>query len=74
MELTGGFPSWRFDGNLLYVRQGGGSLIEAAYTFAQGSYINTDLSLLSSHLLNDPRAIAYRKQVNTSESDYILVV
>jgi len=69
-----GLPLMEVDGNLLYVRQGGGSLIEAAYTFAQGSYINTDLSLLSSHLLNDPRAIAYRKQVNTSESDYILVV
>jgi len=67
-------PTFEIDGAVVYMRAGGKSLIEAKYNFADGSYNNKDLSLLSSHLLNAPQAIAYRKQTNTDESDYVLVV
>lgn len=67
-------PTFEIDSAVIYMRDGGKSLIEAKYNFADGSYNNKDLSLLSSHLLNDPKAMAYRKQTNTDEADYVLVV
>jgi len=72
--VEGTTPIVEVDGNLLFLKQGGQSLVESSYNFANGSYVNTDLSLLSSHLLDSPIAMAYRKQTSTNESDYILVV
>jgi hypothetical protein len=69
-----GLQAFEIDGNLIYVRSGGKSLIEAKYEFTSGGYDSTDLSLLSSHLLNSPQSIAYRKQTDASEADYVLVV
>jgi hypothetical protein len=67
-------PTYEIDGAVVYLREGGKSLIQTKFNFADGSYINRDLSLLSSHLLNDPKSMAYRKQSNTDEADYVLVV
>ncbi len=67
-------PTFEIDGAVVFMRSGGKSLIESKFNFADGSYINKDLSLLSSHLLNEPKAISYRKQTNTDEADYVLIV
>lgn len=62
------------DGALLFMRSGGKALIETQYNFAQGRFVNQNLSLLSSHLLNNPISMAYRKLTSTDEADYVLVV
>lgn len=62
------------DGAVVFIRTGGRSLIESQYNFADGGYTNKDLSLLSSHLLDSPVAISYRKQANTDEADYVNVI
>jgi hypothetical protein len=67
-------PVFEVDGNILFIRDGGKSLIESIYNYADGYYTNQDLSLLASHLLIDPKSITYRKQTNTNEADYILIV
>lgn len=61
-------------GSTVFVRNGGKSLIEATYSFADGNYIAQDLNLLSSHILNNPIDFAYRKQTNTDDSDYLIVI
>lgn len=61
------------DGSLVFLRKGGKSVIMSSYNFADGGYNQTDLSLLASHLLNSPTAMAYRKQTNANEADYLLV-
>ena len=71
---SGVSPAVEIDGAIVFLKSGGKALIESQYNFAQGSYINKDLSLLSSHLLNNPVSMAYRKQTSTDESDYVLVV
>jgi len=62
------------NGSIVYLRKGGKSLIESTFNFAAGSYQNIDLNLLSSHVLNDPKSLAYRKHTSTDDSDYIFVV
>lgn len=69
-----GLRQFDVHGKTIYMRSGGKSLQEADYTFAQGSYIPTDLNLLSSHIINDPKVVTYRKQTSTDDADYILVV
>lgn len=67
-------PPFEIDGAVVFLKNGGKSLLESKFTFADGAYTNKDLSLLSSHLLNNPKSIAYRKQTSTDEADYVLVV
>lgn len=67
-------PTFEINGAIVYMRAGGRSLIESKYNFADGSYVNKDLSLLSTHLLNNPMSMSFRKQTNTDEADYVLVV
>ena len=68
------FPPFDVSGSMVYMRKGGKSLLESTYTFANGSYETQDLSLLASHLLVNPVAMAYRTQTSTDEADYVLVV
>jgi hypothetical protein len=48
--------------------------MEGTYSFAQGSYEVSNLNLLAAHVLTNPVSMAYRKQTNTDEADYVLVV
>ena len=67
-------PVFEVSGNIFFIRDGGKSLLEFIYSYADGFYAKQDLSLLASHLINDPISITYRKQTSTNEADYILVV
>lgn len=61
-------------GSFMYLRSGGKAVVEGTYLQAAESYVFRNLNLLSSHLLNSPKDIAYRRQKSTTEADYILAV
>ena len=58
----------------LYVQRQGKALNEFQYSDTTLSYISTSISLLSSHLLNDPIEMALRKATSTEESDSLLML
>ena len=74
MGAKNGLRAFIVSGSTVFVRNGGRSLIEATYSFADGNYVPQDLNLLSSHILNNPIDFAYRKQTDTDESDYLIVI
>lgn len=69
-----GLDCFEIEGTQVFMRSGGKSLIQAKYNFVDGGYQNKDMALLSSHLLNEPVSMSYRKQSSADDSDYILVV
>ena len=69
-----GLDCFEIEGTQVFMRSGGKSLIQAKYNFVDGGYQNKDMALLSSHLLNNPVSMTYRKQSSADDSDYILVV
>jgi len=69
-----GLDCFEIEGTQVFMRSGGKSLIQAKYNFVDGGYQNKDMALLSSHLLNTPVSMTYRKQSSADDSDYILVV
>jgi len=58
----------------LYVQRQGKALNEFQYSDTTLSYISTSISLLSSHLINDPIEMALRKASSTEESDSLLML
>lgn len=58
----------------LYIQRQGKSLNEFQYSDTTLSYISTSISLLSSHLINDPIELALRKTSSTEESDSLLML
>ena len=58
----------------LYVQRQGKALNEFQYSDTTLSYISTSISLLSSHLINDPIELALRKSTSTEESDTLLML
>lgn len=58
----------------VFMKNGGKSVVEGTYSFADGRYLVKDLNLLASHVLNTPIDMTYRKQTNTDEADYLIVV
>ena len=58
----------------LYIQRQGKSLNEFQYSDATLSYISTSISLLSSHLINDPIELALRKASSTQDSDTLLML
>jgi len=58
----------------VFLRNSGKSVIEATYSFADGRYLTKDLNLLASHVLNTPVDMTYRRQNNTDESDYLIII
>lgn len=62
------------DGNITFLKAGGRSVISATYEYTSGGYTTVDLSMLASHLLNDSRCMAYKKQQSTNDSDYLYAV
>jgi hypothetical protein len=69
-----GIRPYIVSGSTVFMRQGGKSVMEATYSFADGYYLAKDLNLLASHVLTTPIDMAYRKQTSTDESDYLIVI
>ena len=62
------------DAGTLFVQRQGKALAEVSFSDAQLTYVTTKISLLSGHLLKDPKRIALRKAVDTDENDLLLIV
>ena len=58
----------------LYIQRQGKALNEFQYSDSTASYISTSISLLSSHLMNNPIEMALRKATSTDESDSLLLL
>jgi len=64
----------QLDSGTMYIKRQGKSLSEFLYSDATLSYVSNNISLLSSHLLKTPRAMALRKAASTDESDLLFIV
>jgi hypothetical protein len=58
----------------IYVQRQGKALNEFLYSDATLSYVSTSISLLSSHLINNPLELALRKATSTEETDALLML
>jgi hypothetical protein len=58
----------------LYVQRQGKALNEFQFTDTTQSYVSTSISLLSSHLINNPQELAMRKATSTEESDTLFML
>ncbi len=62
------------DGATLFFERNGKVLREFTYSDLQQTYAANDISILSSHLLNAPVAMAIRRSTNTDSANYLHVV
>jgi len=62
------------DGASIFIQRQGKSLQEFLYSDITASYQTAKISLLSSHLLNEPVDIAVKRSTSTDEGDRILIV
>jgi hypothetical protein len=62
------------DAGTLFVQRQGKALAEVSFSDAQLTYVTTKISLLSGHLLKEPKRMALRKAVDTDENDLLLIV
>lgn len=58
----------------IYVQRQGKALNEFLYSDTTLSYVSTSISLLSSHLINNPLELALRKATSTEETDALLML
>jgi len=63
----------QLESGTLFVQRQGKSLNEFAFTDVQLTYVTSKISLLSGHLLRNPRRMALRRSVATDENDLLLV-
>jgi hypothetical protein len=62
------------EGGVLYIQRGARSVQEFIFTDTQQSYTNNLVSLISSHLVNNPVDYALRRATNTEDGSYLLMV
>ena len=62
------------DAGTLFVQRQGKALAEVSFSDAQLTYITSKISLLSGHLLKNPKRMALRRAVDTDENDLLLIV
>lgn len=62
------------DGAVIFVQSGGKAVREFVWDEAQQDFRCDPISLLSSHLLNDPVDFAIRKATSTEDADFVIVV
>ena len=62
------------DGSTIFVKKGGKSLGTLIYNENELAYTSSNLSLFSSHLIDEPVDFSYRKSTNTEEASYLLIV
>lgn len=61
-------------GNTLFIQRQGKALNEFLYSSGEDAYTSTQISLLSSHLLNNPTDMSIRKTTSTDEGDRLAIV
>ena len=61
-------------GNTLFIQRQGKALNEFLYSSGEDAYTSTQISLLSSHLLNTPVDMSMRKATSTDEGDRLAIV
>ena len=61
-------------GNTLFIQRQGKALNEFLYSSGEDAYTSTQISLLSSHLLNNPTDMSIRKTTSTDEGDRLNIV
>jgi len=61
-------------GGTLYIQRQGKALNEFLYSSGEDAYTSTQISLLSSHLLNNPSDMSIRKATSTDEGDRLALV
>jgi hypothetical protein len=62
------------DAGTLFVQRQGKALAEVTFSDAQLTYITSKISLLSGHLLKNPKRMSLRRAVDTDENDLLLIV
>lgn len=62
------------DAGTLFIQRQGKALSEVSFSDTQLTYITNKISLLSGHLLKNPKRMALRKAVDTDENDLLLIV
>ena len=62
------------ESGVLFIHRQGKMLAEVAYNDAQLTYVTSKMSLLSGHLLKNPKRMALRRAVNTDENDLLFIV
>lgn len=67
-------PPINVDGVIIYLGSGGKSLRELIYNRDVQSYESNELSVLSSHLYNNPYQLTFRKSVSSEKGDTILIL
>ena len=69
-----GVPVAGLDSGTLFIQRSGKSLNEMIFTDAEQAYTTSNISVMSSHLLNSPIDIAMRRATSTEESDRLFMV
>ena len=64
----------QLDSGTIYIRRQGKALSEFLYSDTTLSYVSNSISLLSSHLLKEPKEMALRKATSTDETDLLMIV
>ena len=64
----------QLESGILFVQRQGKTLAEIAYSDTQLTYLTSKISLLSGHLLKNPKRMDIRRGVNTDENDLLFVV
>jgi hypothetical protein len=64
----------QLESGILFVQRQGKALSEIAYSDATLSYETSKVSLLSGHLLKNPKSMDIRRAVATDENDLLLIV
>ena len=62
------------EGGTLFIQRQGKALRELLFSDVELSYVANNISLLSSHLLMDPKRMALRPATDTTEGDLLLIV
>lgn len=69
-----GVPVAGLDSGTIFIQRSGKSLNELIYTDSELAYTTSNISVMSSHLLNDPVDISIRRATSTEESDRLFIV
>lgn len=62
------------EGEAIFVQRGGKSLRQFYYDNDKQNYVGDDLTLLASHLVNEPISMSRRRRTSTTESDQLVIV
>ena len=67
-------PIQEADGASIYCDANGKTLREFVYSFNEDSYVSTDISVLSSHLINTPVATAFLTGTSSDDANWLFIV